>query len=268
MPPGTKCQQCLGTAEFLHVGVFCEIVSFPISHEERIQEKEARRWCFPGELVHLRSTSDKSISFLCPWGTKGSQTPFKASRIGTSQSILPLIKHHSQWFISKSFVIDSSHVLQHSCLLIFKNRTFHVGFFFLAWFLVIYHIFPVNEEIRECIGFFSWRTKVKHPVLTVEKISGFWNPLKPKMSQESYSGACKNTILHFWCPLGMFACPWKESPFSFFTPTILPSSFQKDGRKPIYVMLSALQTLPLLIIIHWRLPLRGNVTGCLSAMGL
>lgn len=106
----------------------------------------------------------------------------------------------------------------------------------------------MNEEIRECIGFFSWRMKVKHPVLTVEKISGFWNPLKPKMSQESYSGACKNTILHFWCPLGMFACPWKESPFSFFTPSILPSSFQKDGRKPIYVMLSALQTLSYLIL--------------------
>lgn len=123
-----------------------------------------------------------------------------------------------------------------------------LAFFFLAWFLVISHIFPVNEEIRECIGFFSWRTKVKHPVLTVKKISSFWNPLKPKMSQESYSGACKNTILHFWCPLGMFACPWKESPFSFFTPSILPSSFQKDGRKPIYVMLSALQTLSYLIL--------------------
>lgn len=112
-------------------------------------------------------------------------------------------------------------------LLILKNGTFHIGFFWLFFFWAHFSLFPtyfqwMKRLVSASFFFFhkGWKLNI---LFWLQRNLSFWNPLKPKMSQESHPGACKNTILHFWCPLDMFACPWKGSPFSFFTPSVLPS---------------------------------------------
>lgn len=75
VPAYTKCQQCWGTAEFLHVDVFYKSISFsPLHVGKEFKRERTRSWCFLRNLTHLLPPPTTASPFL-PLRYEGKSSP-------------------------------------------------------------------------------------------------------------------------------------------------------------------------------------------------
>lgn len=75
VPVYTKCQQCLGTAEFLHIHVFYKSISFSALHVgKEFKRERTRSWCLLRNLTHLLPPPTTASPFL-PLRYEGKSNP-------------------------------------------------------------------------------------------------------------------------------------------------------------------------------------------------
>lgn len=65
------------------------LLSFPMSHQEGIQEKRTWGWCFLGKPGHLLPPPNKTFPLPALEVLKEVQTPLPASEVGASQALAP-----------------------------------------------------------------------------------------------------------------------------------------------------------------------------------
>lgn len=75
VPVCTRCQQRSGTAELLHLDVFCKSISFSSLHVgKEFKRERTRSWCFLRNLTHLLPPPTTASPFL-PLRYEGKSSP-------------------------------------------------------------------------------------------------------------------------------------------------------------------------------------------------